>query len=160
MPDYRGHGDSEGSPAAGYGATEYVIDVLNALASLKQYSTVDPQRLGMWGHSLGGGLTLRAMVTVTDIKAGVIWAGVVGPYPDIIHHWTPPTHPAARAWHNGLLNEYGAPADDIAFWEALSPNAYITTISPVQLHHGTTDADVPPAFSETLGRPYCGVLYL
>lgn len=150
MPDYRGHGDSEGAPAAGYGATEYVIDVLNALGSLKKYPAVDQQRLGMWGHSLGGGLTLRAMVTVPDIKAGVIWAGVVGPYADIINHWTPSTHPAAQAWHNGLLNEYGAAADNTAFWDALSPNAYIATISPIQLHHGTADTHVPLAFSETL----------
>lgn len=150
MPDYRGHGDSEGEPSAGYGSMEYTVDVLNALGSLKRHPDVDPARLGMWGHSMGGGLTLRSMVIVPDIKAGVIWAGVVGPYGDIINTWTPPDHPAARAWRNGLLTEFGGEADDLALWEASSPNSFIDTIAPIQLHHGTADSSVPPAFSETL----------
>ena len=150
MPDYRGHGDSEGEPSAGYGSVEYTADVLNALSSLKRHPDVDPERLGMWGHSMGGGLTLRSMVVEPDIKAAVIWAGVVGPYGDIINSWTPPDHPAARAWRNGLLNEFGGEADDLAFWEARSPNSYIDTIAPIQLHHGTADTSVPPGFSETL----------
>jgi len=29
----------------------------------------------MWGHSMGGEITLRAMVVSRDINAGVIWAG-------------------------------------------------------------------------------------
>jgi len=32
---------------------------------------------------MGGSVTLRAMVVSKDIKAGVIWGGVVAPYPDI-----------------------------------------------------------------------------
>ncbi len=27
------------------------------------------------------------MVVTDDIKAGVIWAGVVGSYPDILYNW-------------------------------------------------------------------------
>lgn len=150
MPDYRGHGDSEGEPSAGYGSTAYTIDVLNALQSLQRFPEADPARLGIWGHSLGGGLTLRTMVIVDKVKAGVIWAGVVGPYPDIINAWTPPTHPAAQAWHNGLINEFGRPALDLSFWDAISPNSYLAGIAPLQLHHGTADSSVPLAFSETL----------
>jgi dipeptidyl aminopeptidase/acylaminoacyl peptidase len=37
-------------------------------------------------------------------------------------------------------------------WRKLCPSPAIATISPVQLHHGTADADVPPAFSETLAE--------
>ena len=57
--------------------------MLNALASVKAFGDADPNRIGMWGHSLGGQLTLRAMVVAKDIKAGVIWGGVVAPYPNI-----------------------------------------------------------------------------
>ena len=77
-PDYRGYGQSEGDAQGGYDAPDYTIDVLNAVASIKQYPDANPDRIGMWGHSLGGYITLRDMVVSGDIKAGVIWAGVVG----------------------------------------------------------------------------------
>jgi len=76
--DYRGHGNSEGD-ATGSHTPDYTIDVLNAVASIKRYEDADPARIGMWGHSMGGGITLRCMVVTDDIIAGVIWAGVVVP---------------------------------------------------------------------------------
>ncbi len=45
--------------------------------SLKRFKEVDPERIGMWGHSMGGWITMRAMVTSRDIKAGVIWGSKV-----------------------------------------------------------------------------------
>lgn len=60
---------------------------MNALASLKKYKDADPDRIGMWGHSMGGGITLRSMVVSKDIKADVIWAGVVGSYSDLLNNW-------------------------------------------------------------------------
>ncbi|HXF63261.1 MAG TPA: alpha/beta fold hydrolase, partial [Caldilineaceae bacterium] len=85
--DYRGHGFSEGEATGGYGSPAYTIDVLNAVASVKRHPDADPNRIGMWGHSMGGQITLRAMVVTDDIKAGVIWAGVVGSYPDLLENW-------------------------------------------------------------------------
>ncbi len=82
-PDYRGHGNSEGEARGAYGSPDYTIDVLNAVAALKAHPDADPGRIGMWGHSMGGYITLRSMVVSEDIKAGVIWAGVVGPYPSL-----------------------------------------------------------------------------
>ena len=153
-PDYRGNGNSEGSARGGYGNTDYTVDVLNALHSIKQYKDADPNRMGMWGHSMGGALTLRSMVTVDEIKAGVIWAGVVAPYSDILTKWRPPSTAAlpqpARAWREGLIKEYGSPADNSAFWASISPNSAITNVAPIQLHHGTADGEVPLAFSQTL----------
>ena len=89
-PDYRGHDQSEGNASGGYGSPDYTIDVLNATASLKRYPAADPNRIGMWGHSMGGHITLRSMVTTQDIKAGVIWAGVVASYPDLMSRWRRP----------------------------------------------------------------------
>ncbi len=86
--DYRGNGSSEGSAQGGaYGGPGYVVDVLNAVTAMEHYAGADASRLGMWGHSMGGYITLRAMVISHDIKAGVIWSGVVGSYADLVYHW-------------------------------------------------------------------------
>ena len=86
-PDYRGHGNSEGNAAGGYGSNAYMIDVLNAVASIKKHPDADSNRIGMWGHSMGGHITLRSMVVSRDIKAGVIWGGVVASYADLLNNW-------------------------------------------------------------------------
>src|SRR5512137_645210 len=72
--DYRGHDASEGEATGAYGNPGYEIDVLNAVASIKQLPEVNPDKIGMWGHSMGGYLTLRTMVISKDVKVGVIWA--------------------------------------------------------------------------------------
>jgi len=160
--DYRGHGNSEGQASGGYGSPAYTIDVLNAVTSMKNYPDTDPNRIGMWGHSMGGQITLRSMVIDPDIKAGVIWAGVVASYPDLFARWrrgnsagdTPPTpdpNSSRGRWRRGLTNIYGSPEENPEFWATISPNSYLSDLSgPVQLHHGTADHSVPVEFSETL----------
>jgi dienelactone hydrolase len=157
-PDYRGHGNSEGSPTGAYGSPGYVIDVLNAVASMKRYEAADPERIGMWGHSMGGWITLRAMVVSPDIKAGVIWGGVVGAYEDLLAHWrrnrpgAPPGSSASRGgWRNSLVRQFGEPSENPDFWRGLSPNYFLTDLSgPIQLHHAQGDASVPVKLSEIL----------
>ncbi len=158
--DYRGHGFSEGEAAGGYGTPAYTIDVLNALASVKKYPNVDVQRIGMWGHSMGGQITLRAMVVNPDIKAGVIWAGVVASYPDLLSNWrrnnnnatpTPDPNNTRRRWRQELTETYGTPEENPTFWAAISPNSYVSDLSgPIQLHHGTLDESVPHEMSSLL----------
>lgn len=163
--DYRGHGRSEGDPAGGYGSNAYTIDVLSALESVKNFQDArfgagkiaDSNRIGMWGHSMGGFITLRSMVVRDDIKAGVIWGGVVASYPDLINNWrrgrptAQPLPSGARRWRQILVEKYGEPTDSSEFWRTLSANSYLSDISgPVQLHHGTLDESVPYDFSEKL----------
>jgi fermentation-respiration switch protein FrsA (DUF1100 family)/predicted small lipoprotein YifL len=155
--DYRGHGSSEGEPSGAYGSPDYTTDVLNALASLRRFPDSDPARMGMWGHSMGGSITLRAMVIDSEIKAGVIWAGVVAPYADLLSRWRRPDRPtpvvsaSARRWRDQFLETYGSPETNPAFWKSISPNAYLEDVSgPIQLHHGNADTSVPLEFSETL----------
>lgn len=161
--DYRGHGNSEGQARGGYGSNDYSIDVLNAVASIKKHPAADPERIGMWGHSMGGFITLRSMVVTKDIKAGVIWGGVVASYPDMLNNWrrrnsTPPpqTSPlpsGARRWRQVLVEEYGEPETNPEFWDSLSANSYLADISgPLQLHHGEADSSVPVVFSQTLAQ--------
>jgi dipeptidyl aminopeptidase/acylaminoacyl peptidase len=157
--DYRGHGSSEGRASGGYGNVDYTVDVLNATASVKRLKDADPNRVGMWGHSMGGSITLRAMVTVPDIKAGVIWAGVVASYPDLFERWRrAPTAPGgmpapARGWRNDLAAQYGTPEENPQFYASISPNSFLKEISgPLQLHHGSADTSVPIEFSDTLEK--------
>ncbi len=159
-PDYRGHGNSQGTPSGAYGSPDYVVDVLNAMTSMENYPGADRNRVGMWGHSMGGYITLRAMVIRPDVKVGVIWAGVVASYPDLVTMWhrtpvapgTPsPTPGLNRGWRGGLSSMYGTPDQNPAFWDSISANAYLQDLSgPLQLHHGTADHEVPLIFSQTL----------
>src|SRR5215510_11847035 len=84
--DYRGHGNSEGEARGAYSNPDYTVDVLNAVASMKKNPDADPNRIGMWGHSMGGYITLRSMVITSDVKVGVIWAGVVGSHSDLLYN--------------------------------------------------------------------------
>lgn len=159
--DYRGHGSSEGEARGGYGSPDYTTDVLNATASMKKFPDADPDRIGMWGHSMGGYITLRSMVIDPDIKAGVIWAGVVASYADLFARWRRPTSGGAqvvppstslrRGWRTELVEQYGTPEENPEFWDSISANSYLGELSsPIQLHHGTADTSVPVLFSELL----------
>lgn len=158
--DYRGNDRSEGIPKGAYGDPGYTIDVLNAVATLKQFPQVNPQKIGMWGHSMGGFLTLRTMVVSPDIKAGVIWAGVVGSYADLLERWhrlenlpTPTPPPGSTHWRNDWAAQYGTPEQNPAFWDSISAPSFLANLSgPLQLHHGTADKEVPLVFSQNLAQ--------
>jgi len=153
--DYRGHGNSEGFPSGSYFSPGYTIDAITALRSLQGLDYIDPQGIGMWGHSMAGNLVLRAMLVEPEIKAGVIWAGAVYSYEDFLtygisdHTYRPPAAP-------GELNEdehlrgtrpifeaNGWPDLSRPFWQAVSLTENIDYLaSPIQLHHAEDDAVV------------------
>jgi dipeptidyl aminopeptidase/acylaminoacyl peptidase len=157
--DYRGHDRSEGEARGAYGDPGYTVDVLNAVASLMKYPPMNPEKIGMWGHSMGGFLTLRAMVISQDIKVGVIWAGVVASYPEMLYNWrrtgsfTPSPSSRGVGWRAGWIELYGTPEENPDFWASVSANTYLVDLSgPLQLHHGTKDEDVPLEFSIRLAE--------
>ena len=159
-PDLRGNGKSEGQPGSAYYSPNYAIDDLNALVSIKKYPDANPSKIGVWGHSMGGNITLRDLVVnPSDIKAAVIWGGVVGSYNDLMNNWQRRVsyHPAPEdlALRNknrqDLVNNYGTPQSNPAFWNAVDPTEYVKDITaPVQLNVGGADSEVPPDFSASL----------
>ncbi|MDV6374092.1 alpha/beta hydrolase family protein [Deinococcus arenicola] len=138
--DYRGHGDSEGEARGGYNDPGYTVDVLNAAASLKKDSRVNRTRMGLWGHSMGGQLSLRAMLVDPDLGAASLWAGVVASYDILATDWNPP-----GGEQKPVLDKLNR-----RYLRALSPNAYLQELDgrPIQLHQGTADEDVPYSFQK------------
>ncbi len=145
--DYRGHGESEGEPEGGYTSNAYVIDSINAIEALKNFEKVDPSRIGIFGHSMGGWITSRVLVVKgEEVKAAVIWAGVLGSYKDLFEVWLTEDNPSIPAWRRGLGEELEARFEprESPFWEKASITGYIQRIkAPIQLHHAKTDKHVP-----------------
>lgn len=155
-PNYRGHGESEGEPTSTYFSSAYIIDDLNAIASIKKYKDADPEKIAVWGHSMGGNITLKVAEISKDVKAVSIWAGVVAPIGDIIYNWKDrvsykPDAEDLRLRNKNLdylLAKYGSPSANSLFWNSIDPNYYLSDIEvPVQIQVGLSDNQVPPDFS-------------
>ena len=155
-PDYRGFGSSQGKAVSAYYAPDDTVDILNAVTTMQRYANADPNRIGMWGHSMGGNITLRALVIDPRIKVAVIWAGVNATYKDLMENWHPTGGESVSSSFRGtgrqsLIAMFGTPEQNPGFWDSISPMAYLADITaPIQLHQGTADTEVPLQFSQTL----------
>ncbi len=158
--DYRGHGESQGEPSGSYFSPGYTIDSIAAVKSLQTMDIIDPQGIGMWGHSMAGNLVLRAMLIEPDIKAGVIWAGAVYSYDDFVRYgindstYRPPqpeesgegSDPRRRS--REIIEAYGRPDTQVDYWKAVSLTENIALLnSPIQLHHAQDDPVVNIGYS-------------
>ncbi len=161
--DFRGHGQSQGEPSGTYFSPGYTIDAIAALKSLQTLGIIDPQGIGLWGHSMAGNLVLRAMLIEPDFKAGVIWAGAVYSYDDFGMYGiddntfrrpaTPETQetPDPRRRSREILDTYGRPDTQNDYWRAVSLTENIEWLnSPLQLHHAEDDTVVNIGYSAGL----------
>lgn len=155
--DYRGHGSSEGSAEGGNFSPVYAYDVLNLLASVKRAPGINAEKIGMVGHSMGGGITLRSVVASSDIKASVIVAGVVGDTEDMIYRWnndkiaTPDPTGSFAELRKKALALLGGQSQQSHLWRDVAPVNFVSSITgPMQIHHGASDTVVPITFSERL----------
>lgn len=162
-PDYRGHGSSEGKPEGAYFSPAYTVDVLNALGSIKKYKDADPKNIGMWGHSLGGNITQRASVISQDIKAAVIWGGVVGTYEDMYDLWfnrrrntNEATVQQQQQWRMSrtrFTELHGTPQSNPTYWKEIDPAKHLQFLkTPIQLHHTRGDETVTYRLSEEYAK--------
>jgi dipeptidyl aminopeptidase/acylaminoacyl peptidase len=159
-PDYRGNANSEGQAGSAYYSANYVIDDLNALASIKKYPDANHEKVGIWGHSMGGNITLKDLVIrPNDVKVAVIWGGVIGSYSDLINNWQrrvsyQPDRQDLYLRNNNrqnIIDEYGTPETNPDFWNSIDPRYFVSDITAaVQLDVGGADDEVPNDFSKSL----------
>jgi dipeptidyl aminopeptidase/acylaminoacyl peptidase len=123
------------------------IDVLNLIALVKHQSDrpgileqADGGSIGLWGHSMGGGIATRVITLSPDVKAAVLYGAMSGDdkqnFERIFGYFS-----------NGERgNEELSAPDDI--FQKISPINYLERVSAaVSIHHGKNDVDVPLVWS-------------
>jgi dipeptidyl aminopeptidase/acylaminoacyl peptidase len=97
--DYRSWGKSDIGHSFFYSGL--VIDVINLLNAIPSIPEADPERIGMWGHSMGGAVTMKVITVVggrvvpggseerieTTVRAAVLYSTVSADDADIIARW-------------------------------------------------------------------------
>lgn len=134
------------------------IDTLNLIALVKENSgkpgllqSADPVHIGLWGHSMGGGVSTRVLTVSPDVEAAVLYSAMTGDERK--------NYKAIYRWLNGSmgLEELAVPTE--AF-PRISPMYFFEDITAaVSIHHGLADKLVPVQWSmltcgqlKTLGK--------
>ena len=123
------------------------IDVLNLIGIVKEtggetgpLQAADPGRIGIWGHSMGGGVSTRVITVSPDLKAAVLYAPVSG---DEARNYE-----AIGVWTNNQRGkeERAVPAAELTL---ISPMYYYDNVqAAVSINQGLSDPVIPPAWSK------------
>jgi dipeptidyl aminopeptidase/acylaminoacyl peptidase len=152
--DYRNHAGSDEDPRNGLRLRlGYTEDTINAVKALRRSGLpqVDPDRIGMLGRSMGGGVTLNALVVRPRlVDAAVIYASVSSRTFDNHRKWIRPGRPALAA---RIERRHGTPKENPRFWREVSPRTYAERVrAPVLVHHGTADDTCPIEWADETVR--------
>ncbi len=152
--DYRGHAGSDESPMTEKvydGALEYAMDSANAVNAVRAANipNVDATKVGMLGHSMGGGVTMAIITAKPDfIEAAVLYAPVHANVWENFTRWR-----AEREEGDRTIEQFGTYEEKPEVWKALSPDSYLQDIRvPVMLFQGDKDKDVPYEWAEYLNQ--------
>ncbi len=175
--DYRSWGASDVAPSFFYSGL--VIDVINLIEAIPTIPEADAQRVGIWGHSMGGGITIKVLTVVgangvrpdVHIKAAVLYSTVSADMADVINRWgmgcfgdiaegeqiigcnSSDVIPADLPLN--VQAAYRFAASDVDTLKRISPIYHLENIDvPIQIHYGTDDGLVlsgtPPQWSVKL----------
>jgi dipeptidyl aminopeptidase/acylaminoacyl peptidase len=167
--DYRSWGKSEIGHSFFYsGLAIDVVNLINAVSSIKQ---ADPDRIGMWGHSMGGGVTMKVLTVDSRVKAAVLYSPVSADFVDIIDRWGPGCFGDVAQGELivgcnssdvipddlplSLQDAYRFAASDADTLKEISPFYHLDHVNvPIQIHYGTEDgkflSGTPPQWSVKL----------
>jgi dipeptidyl aminopeptidase/acylaminoacyl peptidase len=128
----------------------YAIDVLNLIAEVNAQAgkqgllqAANPDAVFLWGHSMGGGITLRVITVGADVQGAVVYGSMSGDERRNFEHIRDVLSDGERG------NEELTVPD--AILDLISPiNFYERIQVPVSLHHGDVDDVVPLVWSQEL----------
>lgn len=127
--------------------TGMAVDVLNLIAVVKttggqngplQYA--DPQRIGLWGHDLGGGVATRVLTISPDVKAAVLYSAVSGD--------DQKNYAATASWADSQagVTERSVPEQEMPL---ISPMFFYQHVqAAVSVHQGMADPYIPVQWSK------------
>ncbi len=155
-PDYRGHAGSDESPMTEKvydGNLEYAMDSANAILTVRAANlpNVDASRVGMLGHSMGGGVTLAILTGRPElVDAAVLYAPVHAKVWENFVRWR-----AEREEGDRTIEQFGMYQEKPEIWDNLSPDTFLSSIRvPVLLFQGTKDKDVPFEWADYLSQRF------
>ena len=165
--DYRSWGGSDVGYSLFYSGL--VIDVINLMNAIPSIPEADPERIGMWGHSMGGGVTFKILTIDERVKAAVLYSTVSADDADIIDRWGPGCigdYLESERLYGcnssdilpldlppGLIQAYKDATRDAELLRQVAALHYLEDVSaPVQINYGTEDGQVfsgtPPEWSQ------------
>ena len=150
--DYRGHASSDNDPNVDYELRlPYAVDTINAVKAVKSSKLpyLDKNRVGWLGRSMGGGVTLTALVAQPGlVDAAVIYASVSSLAADNWKQFYRPSEDRSKT-NRRIARTYGLPDKSPDFWSAASARPYLDRVTePLLVHHGTRDDTCPIRWSE------------
>lgn len=143
-PNLRGYAPSpDADNRLGIGDT---IDTLNLLALVRQSAgsegllkKADASRIGLWGHSMGGGIVMRILTIDPEIKAALLYASINADERLNLAHFEDDGRGVSKT---------NASDETLAL---ISPRSQLAEVeTPLSIHHGEEDRVVPVEWSKEL----------
>ncbi|MHB0856276.1 MAG: alpha/beta hydrolase family protein [Anaerolineae bacterium] len=146
-PNLRGYPPSDDGPNRF--RVGMAVDVLNLIGLVQKHggqegplAQANPAAIGLMGHSMGGGITLRVITVSQAVGAAVVYGSMSADERT--------NQEQIVIWSGGTRGreELETPEADL---RRISPSTYLERIeAPVSIHHSLDDATVPPEWSAEL----------
>lgn len=156
-PDFLGYGESDmpfgNSLEERFLTYSTVLTLLNSIKNLNQVLEknnypnikVDPEKIGIWGHSNGGQIAVSVLEISGKNYPTVLWAPVSKPFPYSILYYTDEFDDNGRALRK-VVADFETDYDS----EKYSLVDYLGWIkAPIQFHQGGADEAVPQKWSDS-----------